>query len=148
VKETRSVIIAATDDERSVTVREKTKREPNWTKWPGGGLKDGESPEEGALRELWEETGIDREEILEIQIVYEEVRQTMRGPHRKYFCIAKISPRTVSRYRTVMMHYSPEGERSEVAARRNQDLMHMPDWHVDQRGEMLETYLAHVGAAV
>jgi len=39
------------------------KRQPGEVSFPGGRIEDGESPLDAAVRETWEETGIDRENI-------------------------------------------------------------------------------------
>lgn len=52
-----AVIIPIGPQYKTVVVTEKSRRKPI-PKFPGGGVKEGETPEEAAERELFEETGL------------------------------------------------------------------------------------------
>ena len=55
---TQTVIGIVLNRDKSEVLTVKRRDVPIWV-WPGGGLEEGETPEEGVIREIKEETGLD-----------------------------------------------------------------------------------------
>jgi len=62
-------------------ILERMERKGDWT-FPKGHTEDGETPEETALRELKEETGIKEIEILDFPLIHEEYEIVKNGELR------------------------------------------------------------------
>lgn len=94
--------------------------EPYWIT-PGGALESGESPEQAARRELFEETGIDDAEFQKPHIYYAEYELIHRGVltlFQEYFFIARTHTQLITtKHRT---------------AYEQQDLLESRWWSLDE----------------
>lgn len=75
---TRSSVVLLQDD-RILMVRQLYKGEEIWT-FPGGGIEEGETPKQAAIREVYEETGL----IIETtRLILEFYNERIKG---MYYC--------------------------------------------------------------
>ena len=99
---------------------------------PGGWLDPGETPEQGVVREVREETGLDIE-VLRLAAVFSKLAQLPSGPH-SMVGLTYLARATGGELR-------PDHEALEVAWRRPQEIT---GWHTDH-GQRVERVLAELG---
>lgn len=72
--------------------------DPQFWKFPGGGIEKGETPEEAAVREVFEETGVRiRASELVLRAVIERPGRT-GGAYKRHFFTAKIADRRIRKH--------------------------------------------------
>lgn len=93
---------------------------------PGGGIEDGESPYQGVIREIYEETGIVIGEDTELTLLHQGVEFSRHNTHYSLFSVQLPSrPDIVLSWEHSRFDWVSREELIEKAAGANDTFMHM-----------------------
>jgi len=129
-----AVIVAVICEGDAVLVREPGKPLPTYVKFPGGVIKVGETPEQAARREVFEETGIQLGDHILFPL-NQQILQKQRGvEHTQYFLGVIVHPALVVAHRHgFVVTCDDDGSHIESACYRLAELDQMLDFHPEHR---------------